>query len=104
MNNRVLFPVIRLIIKRQTFEQFFLTLKDRLQRGYGQRLAETPRTDDELIGRVAVFQNRNQFRLVGVGKVVFTDGRKVRLSDRNAALFWRKVREQRSWESESNRI
>lgn len=58
-----------------------------LQHGQEDGLAETPRTDDELIGRVAVFQNRNQFRLVGVGKVVFTDGRKVRLSDGNAVLF-----------------
>ena len=44
MNDRVWFPVIRLIVDGKSLEEFLLPLKDGFERGDGQRLPEPTRT------------------------------------------------------------
>ena len=48
MYDRILLPVIRLVINSQPLEQFFFSLEYGLERGNSQRLSEAARTGEKI--------------------------------------------------------
>ena len=66
MNDRMMFPVIRLIIDRKPFEKVSSSLENCFERGDGERFTETPRAGKEIRSKRLFDQIPDEFGLVNV--------------------------------------
>ena len=66
VNDRIRFPVVRLVINRQSFEQFLFPFEDRFQGGECQRFPEAAGTGEKIRFPGRIDQFPDKFRLVHI--------------------------------------